>query len=416
MRKQKLLVFSDCYIYGGSERLMSFLLKNSEISEHYDITFSFRQHKLYSEGMKVDFVDFQGGLVPLTLLSNDTLFYNLKLKLKNSILLFFLKLLFSIFYFSGLYFVFNFFKFCNLIKRVQPNVLHINNGGFPGARTCSQLAVVAKILKVPVVVYQVNNQARKATLIGRVTNLLVSAAVNQFLTASKLARANLAKNTGISLNKISLVRNVVRLKGLKLEKKNILEHYNLSDDVTILVQVAFLTKRKGQINSIHAIEYLKEKNKSNNRFVLFLIGEGEDEKVLIETVHRLGLEENIFFLGNRSDYHEFLNIADFVLMPSIQDEDMPLVIIESMLLGKCIISSNFAGIGEILTHNESAILLNPDSKNLGQEIATAILELSTDSNKYLRLVSGATFRASEFSEEKYGQQLLSIYNLKENSL
>lgn len=28
MSTQKILIFSDCYIYGGSEKLMSFLLKN----------------------------------------------------------------------------------------------------------------------------------------------------------------------------------------------------------------------------------------------------------------------------------------------------------------------------------------------------------------------------------------------------
>ena len=35
MGKQKILIFSDCYIYGGSEKLMAFLLKNEMLNENF---------------------------------------------------------------------------------------------------------------------------------------------------------------------------------------------------------------------------------------------------------------------------------------------------------------------------------------------------------------------------------------------
>ena len=407
--KKKLLIYSDCYIYGGSERLMSFLVKNAIINKQFDVTFAYRNHKKYTEGMTNDFQYFKGEVIPLKLLSNDTVLYNLAKGFSNSFLVLFIKVLLKMFYYSGLYFLYNSIHFTRLILRVRPDVLHINNGGYPAARTCSQLAIIAKILRVNKIVYQVNNQARAPKVFGHIINPIVNSCVDSFITASLLAKANLIEKVGFSFAKIQLVKNVVILKPCLLNRKEILKNYTLDTDTIILVQVAFLTKRKGQIKSIEALNTLiKADNKQ--KYALFLIGDGEDLEILKKAVYNFQLTEYVFFLGNRSNYHEFLAIADFVLMPSIQDEDMPLVIIESILLGKCIISSDFAGIGEVLKNNYSGILLNPNSDNLGEGIANAILELRADKRKIDQLIQNVANESIQFSEDNYGKQLCEIYN------
>jgi len=42
MKREKILIFSDCYIYGGSEKLMAFLLKNPILKENFDLNFAYR--------------------------------------------------------------------------------------------------------------------------------------------------------------------------------------------------------------------------------------------------------------------------------------------------------------------------------------------------------------------------------------
>jgi len=208
-----------------------------------------------------------------------------------------------------------------------------------------------------------------------------------------------------------LVKNVVRAKPITSTRDSLLQAYNLPQNLVILVQVAFLTKRKGQINAIKALDRLKD-NSDGKRFVLFLIGDGEDRADLGRAVHAMGLHDDVFFLGNRNDYHEFLAIADFVLMPSIQDEDMPLVVIEAMLLNKIIIASNFAGIGEVIEDQYSGILLEPSSPDLDSEIADSIRELVSDDVKRENIIKNVTVAATQFSEENYGRLLLNIYNIR----
>jgi hypothetical protein len=45
--KPKVLIYTDCFIYGGSERLMVFLLKNKKLNDEFDFMLAFRNHKEY---------------------------------------------------------------------------------------------------------------------------------------------------------------------------------------------------------------------------------------------------------------------------------------------------------------------------------------------------------------------------------
>ena len=407
---KRLLVYSDCYIYGGSERLMSFLVKNSILSKNYEVTFAYRDHDQYTSAMEGDFSSFKGTIIPLKLMSNDTVNHNVTKK-NNAFLTYLIKVVLMMLYYSGIYFLFNSIKFIQMLRQIEPDILHINNGGYPAARTCSQLAIVAKLFGVKKIVYQVNNQARKPKFFGYLINPIVNLCVDNFVTASNLAKANLSENAGFDRDKIMLVKNVVRAKFIASTRDSLLQTYNLPHKVLILVQVAFLTKRKGQINAIKALARLKD-SRDDRRFVLFLIGDGEDRLDLEKAVNAKGLQADVFFLGNRNDYHEFLAIADFVLMPSIQDEDMPLVVIEAMLLHKIIIASNFAGIGEVIEDRYSGILLEFTSPDLDKEIAESITELVGDGLKRENIIKNVKVAATQFSEENYGRQLLSIYKIR----
>tara|TARA_Y100000294_G_C8346490_1_gene252928 strand:+ start:75 stop:365 length:291 start_codon:yes stop_codon:yes gene_type:complete len=52
----------------------------------------------------------------------------------------------------------------------------------------------------------------------------------------------------------------------------------------------------------------------------------------------------------------------------------PLTIIESMYLGKPVITSNVGGNREIINNMENGILINPDPENLTKAIMTLLLD------------------------------------------
>ena len=77
MRKQKILIFSDCYIYGGSEKLMAFLLKNEILNKSFIFLYGYRKHKGYEIGLENEGLLGRNGNFPLVLLSNETLYHQI---------------------------------------------------------------------------------------------------------------------------------------------------------------------------------------------------------------------------------------------------------------------------------------------------------------------------------------------------
>lgn len=401
--KKRLLIFSDNYSFGGSERLMAFLAKNEVVAGRFDITYAFRNHRLYRKGMEEDF---KGKQIPLTLLSNDSVFNQINCFISSPFLRILAKIPLYLLYRTGLYSFFNLFVLFWLLFKTKPDVLHINNGGFPAARTCNLLALASNFFKIKKVVHQVNNQARSSFIMGQIRNFLVDKSVDTFITASKLAKHNLAIKAKINPIKISLFRNISEQKTIELSKSAILEQFGLPKDAFLLIQVGFLTKRKGQIISLKAVKRLLTTYK--NIYLIF-VGEGEDKKMLEKYCNSHRLAHHVFFAGHRSDANSFINAADILLFPSIGFEDMPLVIIEALQLGKCIISTDFSGIAEIVKNEYSGILLNLNSTRLDQDLADQILRIYHDSDKRFFLEHHAKLESKKFSSKKRGLKLLDIY-------
>ena len=100
--------------------------------------------------------------------------------------------------------------------------------------------------------------------------------------------------------------------------------------------------------------------------------------------------------------------ADVIALPSIKDEDMPLVILTSMSMSKAIVSSTVGGIPEEVINGESAILLNPSEVQQPECLAAAIREAYKNKNV---LGNNARLRyEAKFSAESYANSLLKIYN------
>ncbi len=61
---------------------------------------------------------------------------------------------------------------------------------------------------------------------------------------------------------------------------------------------------------------------------LFLIGEGVLRKALSDHVSRFGMQDRIFFMGNRNDVRDYLHAFDVFVMPSLT-EGLPMALLEA---------------------------------------------------------------------------------------
>ncbi len=124
------------------------------------------------------------------------------------------------------------------------------------------------------------------------------------------------------------------------EKHKLRQSLGLKDDDFIIIYVAELSKRKNQGMLIKAVKELIDEGKENIKVIL----SGTDSRngYYQEMVKKLGIENNIKFLGYRKDIPKLLKISDLYVSTAKQ-EGLPVNIIEAMFSGLPIIATNCRG-------------------------------------------------------------------------
>jgi glycosyltransferase involved in cell wall biosynthesis len=134
------------------------------------------------------------------------------------------------------------------------------------------------------------------------------------------------------------------------------------------------------------------KIKGEGRLCFVLIGDGplrpECEKFISEN----NLINNVFLLGTREEAAELVQDFDIFVLFS-RWEGLPLTIIEAMLAGRPVVANIVGGIGELVVHQETGLLINKLDVN---EAEKALVNLIFDPEKRLSMGYAGRQRARKF--------------------
>lgn len=137
-------------------------------------------------------------------------------------------------------------------------------------------------------------------------------------------------------------------------------------DKKLILYSGRLNDLKGVPYLIKALQKLKE---IRSDWVCWIAGEGPKENEYKQHVSQLQLQNDILFLGVRSDIPALLKQADLLIHPTLLD-NQPLSIIEAQISGTAVIASEAGGVPEMMEHGMTGVLVPPaDSDRLCENIA-----------------------------------------------
>lgn len=111
------------------------------------------------------------------------------------------------------------------------------------------------------------------------------------------------------------------------------------EDVFVIGHVANFSLAK---NHTYLIDIFSAFNKKYPKSVLLLIGSGKLKEKIELKVKQYNLQENVRFLGMRSDVKDLMQVFDVLVFPSLY-EGLPVSLIEAQAAGlPCIVSENIA--------------------------------------------------------------------------
>lgn len=139
-------------------------------------------------------------------------------------------------------------------------------------------------------------------------------------------------------NKFKIINNAIDTK-LYVYNENLREKLRIEmrlEDRFVVGHVGRFVEPK---NHTYLIDIFKEIYDKNPKASLVLLGDGELLPNIREKVHRLNLQENVLFLGQRSDVADLLQVFDAFVFPSLF-EGVPVALIEAQAAGlQCFVSN-----------------------------------------------------------------------------
>jgi glycosyltransferase involved in cell wall biosynthesis len=148
---------------------------------------------------------------------------------------------------------------------------------------------------------------------------------------------------GIEVGKLRISRSRVETRAM----------LGVSSGESLIGTVGRLTPVKGQVHLLKAVRRLLDQGR---KVKLVLAGDGPLRHPLEGIVRKLGMCENVAFLGQRDDTHELMQAMDVFVLPSLS-EGIPLVVLEAMVAGVPVLASRVGGIPEVIEDGATGMLV-----------------------------------------------------------
>jgi len=268
-----------------------------------------------------------------------------------------------------------------LIRKVNPDIVHTHGAlsGRIAGRRCGKAVIYTRHSAFPV-------PAKLKYPPGRWVNKLVNEHYADHIIAVSPAAAQNLTDAGISKKKITVMMNGVAplTRASDEECAALRAELGLAPNVFTAGILARIEPYKGHLYILEAAEQLKREGRD---FRILIAGTGSFENEVRKAIAEKNLENEVLFLGFRSDVAKLLSILDVQLNASYGTEASSIALCEGMSLGVPAIASDYGGNPWQIDDGEDGLIFpSRDSAALARALARLMDEPETLKNMQKRAV------------------------------
>lgn len=216
----------------------------------------------------------------------------------------------------------------DILKGNKYDVIHIHgNSSLMAIET-----TIAKYSKTPVRIVHSHNTTCSYKVLHKLLQPILKGTANYGFACGEEAGKWLFKN-----NAYELIKNGIDLNVFTYDEEKRSEFRNKinAGERKVIGHVGNFIYQK---NHEFLIDSFNELIKKDKNYLLLLISDGELLEQMKEKVNKLGISENVLFLGKTTEVSSYLQAMDIFVLPS-HFEGLPVVLIEAQALGlPCVIS------------------------------------------------------------------------------
>jgi glycosyltransferase involved in cell wall biosynthesis len=292
-------------------------------------------------------------------------------------------------------------RFRKLLQEGDFDVLHLNTA-FDLKALLRDVATVSLIKNRRTKIFLKMHGSEKELLetrnaAKRIMRQRLFAKVDGIGVLSSEEKENFAR-AGVEAKKIFVVKNAVRVP----------ENLPLREFDSKPPQIVFasrLISTKGLLETIHAIEILKNKGLIVH---LHCLGDGEVRNFAEGVVELWELKDQVHFYGyvSEAEVNEFYLKSDLLAFPTFHAEGFPMVIFNALAHSLPIVTTKIRAAADYLREPDN--VLWTEAKNAAQ-LAEKIGELIENENLRRRMSENNRKLAANFTAERIAPEYLEIY-------
>ncbi|MEK7789281.1 MAG: glycosyltransferase family 4 protein [Planctomycetota bacterium] len=286
-------------------------------------------------------------------------------------------------------------KISELLKNLRIDLLYMNN------QPSSNLEgiIASKITGIPAL-----QHSRIETTLNSFEIKAVNLWLKKMICVSEGVKNSFIRQ-GVDKSKCVIVYNGIAIETVpKASRQDIRKTWGISDKDILIGTVGSLIKRKRIMDLIEATAIVAKR--SEHPIKCIIIGKGPEKENLMTKIKERNLDSRIIFTDFQSDAISHINALDIFAMPS-ENEGLPRVILEAMLLGKPVIASDITGPSELVIDGETGFLV-PAGQT--ERFADAMLRLIKNAEMRKQMGEKAKERIiRNFPIEKYVNDVENVF-------
>jgi glycosyltransferase involved in cell wall biosynthesis len=229
-------------------------------------------------------------------------------------------------------------------------------------------------------------------------------AAAKVLTVSVPFRDELAAK-GVAQERIEIVHNAIRSSwgtSPSVFPDNLRAELGIPPDRRVILIVGRLSREKDHLTLLRAVDQLRPKLNPH----LVVVGEGPELGRIEQEIRQRGLTGHVSLTGQKPSAEPYYRIADLAVLSSLS-EGSPNALLEAMASGVPVVATKVGGIPEIVTNEESALLVPQRDVD---SMAAAMARLLTDAPLAQRFVErGRALVIEKHSPAARARRLAEIY-------
>jgi glycosyltransferase involved in cell wall biosynthesis len=256
----------------------------------------------------------------------------------------------------------------------------------------------AKSLRLPIV------RSRHVSIpVKRRRNFVYNALCDRIISSGEAIREVLIKG-GVDADKIVAIPAGVDVEQFHPAVSGEAVRREFGMDGPVIGTVAMFRHSKGHHILMQAIPEIL---RSAPRAMFLWVGDGVGRATLQQEVADAGLHAKVSLAGFREDVPACMAAMDVVVLPSIQSDGVPQVILQALAMRKPVVASAVGGIPEVIQHECTGVLVPPNDPQALAEAVVRVLSHPSSAAEWAR--AGGQLIDTHYALERMIDRTAAVY-------